>query len=221
MGLASYDRFLRTVASADSAGDIARIQNVEQAELDFLNVRFLIAEPSRELSSERWVKRYSGRDATLYENRRVIPRFFVPHRVAEESNLAAQLNRTSDLHTDVIVRGRESSSVVAPRSLWIDQARAGRFRLTMETPAPTFVASSQPYTPDWRVEINGKRVPVSLVNGAFIGFDVPAGHSRIVVHYLPRSISLSILAMAVAVVALSFIVKRAGAGEAGGPAASS
>jgi len=213
MGLASYDRFVRMIAAKDSSGDIPRIQDVEQQGLDFLNVRYLIAEPSRNLESKRWKRLYVGRDASLYENRGVIPRFFVPHRIVKEDVLSAQLSRIHDLHTDVIVRGRESANVAAPRSLWIDQARAGRFRLTLEAPTPTFVASSQPFTPDWRVEINGQRVPVSLVNGTFLGFDAPAGRSRIVVHYFPRSVTLSIVAMFVAVAVL--VIVAAGVRKAG------
>lgn len=208
MGLASYERFLRTFSAPDRLYDISRVQDVEQPQLDFLNVRFLIAEPARELSSERWKLIYRGSDASLYENRNVVPRFFVPHRIHEERDLEAQLEQLKNMHTDVVVRARRSGAVAAPHSLWIDQTRAGRFRMRLESSSPAVVASSQPLSPGWRIRVNGRRVQPLLVNGAFIGFEVPAGRSRIIVDYLPRTVRASLVLMPVGIILLMLLARR-------------
>ena len=208
MALASYDRFFRTMSIFDRNYGVSRVANTEKHEIDFLNVRFLLSDPGVDLSSDRWRTIYRGADGVLYENTKVSPRFFVPQRLHRETKLERQLSALTDLRTDAIVSGVESRRVAAPRSLWLVQTRSGRFRMTLDSPAPVFIASSQPVAPGWRVEINGTRVPVKVVNGGFIGFDAPAGRSRIVVHYLPRSVTLSILAMILATGIFVVVLRR-------------
>lgn len=61
--------------------------------------------------------------------------------------------------------------------------RPTRFRLRIDAPARTLVASSQPAMRWWRVLINGKRAEIVRTNGVFIGFFAPAGRSEVVVEY--------------------------------------
>jgi len=37
----------------------------------------------------------------------------------------------------------------------------------------------------WKLEIDGRRSPLVGYNRAFLGFEVPAGRSRVVLRYLP------------------------------------
>lgn len=209
MSLASYDRYLARFARRESGADLRRIDDAERAELDFLNVKFLVAAPGENLSSDRWRKIYSGIDGSLYENRRFKPRFFVPHRLWPAGAVTTELDRLEDHGTDVVVEGVERTTAVpAPRGLWISQRRAGRFRLSIDAPQPTFVASSVPYTEGWRVVIGDRPAPLRIVNGAFIGFEVPAGRSSVLVSYRPRSVRYSLLLLPAGVIALAMILRR-------------
>jgi hypothetical protein len=117
MALARYDRYLARFARRETNADLRRVGNAERAELDFLNVRFMIAAPGEEVSSERWQKVYGGVDGWLYENRRFVPRFFVPHRIWPDAGGNAPLDRFEDHRTDVVVDGGTVPSAVAARGV--------------------------------------------------------------------------------------------------------
>ena len=51
--------------------------------------------------------------------------------------------------------------------------------------------------------VRGRRVPVRLVEGAFIGFEVPAGQSDVRIVYQPMSFWISLAAAALAVALMS------------------
>jgi hypothetical protein len=74
MALAAYTSYLKRVAVDDPSIDVDRVVNVEDPALDFLNVRFLLAEPGASVGG-RWRKIYAGADGELYENRAIRPRF--------------------------------------------------------------------------------------------------------------------------------------------------
>lgn len=75
MELASYAEFFRTFSVQEPGTDVKRVQDVDRAELDFLNVRFLLAEPDAQLGG-KWRLLYRGADGTLFENTRAEARFF-------------------------------------------------------------------------------------------------------------------------------------------------
>jgi hypothetical protein len=111
MALASYDRFLRRFTSPD-LGWLPLISDANRPELNFLNVRFLFAEPDA-LPGGVWRRLYRGADGSLWENAAARPRFFA--RGAEVRNLRS--DAPGELSMTVIARSRaliESSEVLAP-----------------------------------------------------------------------------------------------------------
>jgi len=99
MELARYDRVLAKIAAPDPSSDIRRIQNVDDPALAFLNVRFLIADPSFQPSAN-WQLRYEGPDGKLFERAQWQRRFFSPDgnaRITSIEQLApAKLRLTID-----------------------------------------------------------------------------------------------------------------------------
>ncbi|MEO8034743.1 MAG: YfhO family protein [Acidobacteriota bacterium] len=77
MSYASYTRVLGKIAAVEPGTDVARVIDVEGPLIDFLNTRFLLAEPGAS-PREKWQLLYRGADGSLFENRRVQPRFFAP-----------------------------------------------------------------------------------------------------------------------------------------------
>ncbi len=91
MALASYDRFLQRFTIAEPGSWVRRIVDANRPELDFLNVRFLLAEPLTEPNGSPgggWRLIYRGADGTLWENPAALPRFFA--RGAEVRNLRSK-----------------------------------------------------------------------------------------------------------------------------------
>ena len=180
-------KFLQIVAVDDPTVNVKRVQDMTQPAIDFLNVRYVLTEPEIELDSS-WQLRYRGPDGNLFENREVLPRFFTPATLVPMSAepLPEQLRRFTDFHQAVLVERNGGANPVIS-SIWIGQMRPGRFRLTLDAPEPLFVASSQPATPGWKVWVNDKPAKIHRVNGAFIGFFVPAGRVKAVISYQPVS----------------------------------
>jgi hypothetical protein len=76
----------------------------------------------------------------------------------------------------------------------------GEFTMTVASPLPALVGSSEPLGPGRRVYVRGQRVPLRHIDNAFIGFDVPAGESDIRVVYRPTSFYAScVLALLTAI----------------------
>lgn len=75
MSFDAYTETLKQVTVDDRRMDLDLLENADHPLLDFLNVRFLMAEPG-ERFGERWSRIYSGPDGELFENTRVRPRFF-------------------------------------------------------------------------------------------------------------------------------------------------
>lgn len=75
MAFAAYDRYLQRFTISETGSWVRRIIDANRPELAFLNVRFLLAEPSANPGG-RWRLIYRGVDGTLWENPAALPRFF-------------------------------------------------------------------------------------------------------------------------------------------------
>ena len=82
MAFAAYDAYLKRFTVQQEGTWIRRVVDVDRAELDFLNVRFLIAEPDAKFGG-KWRLLYRGDDGTLFENEQFKPRFAVARDVRE------------------------------------------------------------------------------------------------------------------------------------------
>ena len=82
----------------------------------------------------------------------------------------------------------------------VEPGSPARLALTVSALDPAVVATSLVNWPGWRVEVDGRRVPVLFYNHAFVGFRVPAGRHRVVVRYLPdgfvRGLAVSLASVA-------------------------
>lgn len=76
------------------------------------------------------------------------------------------------------------------------------FAMTVVSPRPSLVESSEPLGPGRRVYVGGRRVPLRHLNDAFIGFEVPAGVSEVRVVYRPISFYAGCAIAVIAVIAL-------------------
>jgi len=114
---------------------------------------------------------------------------------------AAWLNDTLlDKTPDSVIQGKRFS-------IWSDQQvkpviqsqnGAGTIRLTDFSPnsfsftisaaSPTVMSLFQQYHHNWKVNVNGRAVPLLKMNIAFMGVQVPAGESTVAFHYKPGKV---------------------------------
>jgi hypothetical protein len=74
MELATYAAFFKTFSTQEPGTDVKRVQDCDRPEIDFLNVRFLLAEPDAQMSA-KWRTVYRGADGSLFENTNAERRF--------------------------------------------------------------------------------------------------------------------------------------------------
>ena len=70
------------------------------------------------------------------------------------------------------------------------------------------VASSEPAVPGWTIKVNHKVVPAVRVNGAFLGFWVPTGHSQVSIEYQPWSFRSGVLLAVLTIATLAVVSYR-------------
>lgn len=212
MEWSDYVRFFRVAEAKDSSIDVKRIIDPNANAVDFLNVRYLLTVPDANLGG-KWQRLYSGVDGELYENTEFTSRFFVPHllRRVDKRNWERELRRSGDFQETPLVFGRDLPPVVVnpPEATITCRAHGPTdFRLRVATPRPTLVASSQPAMPWWRIRVNGEPVQPVRINGAFLGFWVPAGVADVSVRYRSVPFRLSVGVCAAALVVLLFASRR-------------
>jgi uncharacterized membrane protein YfhO len=83
-----------------------------------------------------------------------------------------------------------------------------RIELDIDSPQPSFLATSEVHYPGWRAALNESPAPISYTNVAFRGLPVPAGRSRIVfTFHSPRLAQGALLSLGGAVLLLVFLKK--------------
>jgi hypothetical protein len=153
----------------------------------------------------------------LYRNPRALPRWFVPARIdvvrpEEMERWIAGLDDGRRVAVDVAngaAGGAAELAAPPPREAAVAalSARPGLIVLRITTPRPTLVATSLGAPEGWRVRAGeGAPLPAVVVDGAFLGFGVPAGTTRVELRYVPPGlISGSLLAAAALLACLALI----------------
>lgn len=216
-----YLGMLRVLTGYETDDYFAHWLNHDTTLLDYLNVRYVMTEPDKELPEGRYRKMYEGKDGRVYENTAVLPRFFAARNVILEFNRTAfikQLMKHASWKDTVLVNtlpvenDQMRTDLLSPRplhspeaSVHITKASATDFSMKVQAPRYSVVVSSLPFWPGWRVRMNGKTILTRPVNGAFIGFTVPPGTWDVRVDYFPlpvyvaTAVSLSTLVAMLAV----------------------
>jgi uncharacterized membrane protein YfhO len=82
----------------------------------------------------------------------------------------------------------------------------GRVRAAVEAEEPALIASGQPAIPGWRLEVDGAPATPRIVDGAFLGIEIPAGRHGVELVYAPASWRLGLwLAAGGAVIAAGLL----------------
>ncbi|MGH9382994.1 MAG: DUF6044 family protein [Vicinamibacterales bacterium] len=136
----------------------------------------------------------------IYENRSVMPRYFVVTR-ARVFHGSAQLlealrnSTTEDLRTYAYVSQADSAGVPlgelsgggreAPVEPEISSASADRITLVVSTPSPAILVAANSYSPYWQASVDGASLPLFPVDHTFQGVRLDAGHHAVELRYCP------------------------------------
>jgi hypothetical protein len=214
---ARYINFLSLTINYDAANYFAEWNEWENPVLDFLNVRYILTTKHGELPP-RFRLVYDGEDGRIFENPDVVPRFFAARNVLLEFRdpvFDAALTKLRDwsqtVYLDKLTLEEErqrgdfftARPPEAPLAVTtIREAHPTDYRLHVQAPRYSLIASSVPWWPGWKVERNGKLIEPIRVHNAFLGFAVPPGESNVRVWYDPSSFRYGAMASLATIAAL-------------------
>jgi hypothetical protein len=176
--------------------------------LSFLGVRRL-AVPRGLAPAAGWQRLHEGPDGAVDEDVLALPRFFVPASIT--AALPARhvaLLTTWAAGPRAVVAELARDLVPAPARVEVETRGPDSYALRVVAAGPSFLASSQPAYPGWEVWIDGTRVPVVIVNRAFVGFAIPPGEHRVRVVYRDAWLLAGVFVAAAAALALAVLVRR-------------
>ena len=189
-----------------------RVDDLSRPFLSFLNVRFAIAPPDAP-APPGWREWARGKEMTILENPRALPRAFVPRTVRSEQEAARTLeamSRVSDFTETAWVAGQSPPEVKNASARLSNRSVGPELRVTAESGGRVFVATSLPDWPGWEAESGSARLPLVTVNHAFVGFWLPAGRHEVRLSYRPASFRYGIVlaGAAIAAIAAAALVRR-------------
>lgn len=158
--------------------------NYQNRLTDLLNVRYVLS--LEEIVDDRFRLVFSEGQTKIYENQRVMPRFFLAESVLKVTDKQAAINALFDPAVDLTKQavvsanldlGQEPLAVEEKVSLLNYQAT----QVVLQVSAATrrLLVLSDVFYPAWQVFIDGQKSQIQEVNYAFRGVVVPAGEHRV------------------------------------------
>ncbi len=167
--------------------------------LAFLNVRWVIA-PSGYATPPGWRLLAEGPEGRLLENLAVLPRAFAPRSLRYERQPAREIEllaKIRDFAAEGIVEAAPPSGAARDTpfpngraEVWIARYRADELELEIDAREKTFVGTSIPRWPGWKLSIDGRPRPLAGYNRAFVGFGVEPGRHTATLRYRPDGFTL-------------------------------
>lgn len=168
-------------------------------------------------------------DFVIYHNPEAFPRAFaVGEAVSTGDHVEAHLRtvdlaRANRLRDTAVVEGwlgdvHPSGGAAA---LTVEEVRPERVRVRAQSEGDLLLVLNERWDPGWRVEVDGRRSPLVIVDTILMGTALPAGEHTVEFYYRPRGLvvgrAISLLALMAAALlllaprALSRLFARAGA----------
>jgi hypothetical protein len=118
------------------------------------------------------------------------PVAFLAHevRVVDSAKAAGHAFLQNNYPLEVVdVEGtlRQSQRLFATSEVEVLGLQPGRFAFRLRNEAPGFLVITSSWYPGWEALADGRRAPIHRVDGSFMGVEIPAGTSRVVLKYRP------------------------------------
>ena len=167
------------------------VEDKSRSFLSFLNVKYAIG--SKIFGpDDQWKLLLEDRESRLFENTRVMPRAFIPHRIRYERTdkaVLAGMKQTADFaQTAWITVPHYEPHEIHNGPGTLDVRREGlAYDIQADLVLDSWVVISDSNWPGWRAYIDGQRVETQYANHAFIGVFVPKGKHRLRVVFQPEA----------------------------------
>ena len=163
--------------------------------IGLMNTRALLS--LKALDAPGW--RLAGEAAGygIYENLRVLPRFFLVSAVRSVNNLAeaGALVRAPgfDPSAEAVVEAPGEPSETLPAAPHSGVVRVVSYqptevRLETESAAPAFLVAAESYYPGWRASIDGRPTRLYAADAGFRGIRIPAGRHAVEMRFIPGTL---------------------------------
>jgi hypothetical protein len=161
--------------------------------LDMLNVRYLLRE-----SQTPGQAVYESDGWKVVNSLPTYPRAWLVHhsvvQPSEQKILQACARDFDPLQTAMLESPLETeldaNSAGPPGQATVQTYEANRMEIETRSEGRALLVLSEMYYPGWIAEVNGSPAKIHKVDGALRGIVVPAGMSRVVLRYAPRSVAL-------------------------------
>lgn len=209
--LKSYAKLISAIESNDPNATITSFNrtvlpsNYNSSVINLLNVKYVLS--FDEIKSEGFIKVFEEGNTKIYENKKVLPRFFFVSEIQKKGSKGQELESILDPNTNF-----ENTAVSSETSfkktentgkIIVNRYSDQSVHLTTisSTQAP-LVASNISY-PGWIAKIDGKPAKTSTVNYNLQSIIVPAGMHNIELKYFPKSFRYGLYLAALGAVSLA------------------
>ncbi|QOY86348.1 YfhO family protein [Paludibaculum fermentans] len=186
--------------------------------LDMLSLRYLIAwnDSKSELLRSPAIHKVDSVDGhAIWENDDALPRFTINGNVYRTSNLAESIERlrSPEFHParEVVLETTGALPDFQPEARGTVQVLAYQpesLSLAVETDRPALMVSSEAFYPGWHAKVDGRPVPLLMVNAAFRGVAVGPGKHQVEMTYAPASFRIGLAVTAVALLLALLALRR-------------
>ena len=160
--------------------------------LSLMNVRYAIGSTREQPPNADWVVIAEDRGSRLFENRKALPRAFLPRHIEYHRDDAAVLKalaKTTDFADVAHVLAPELNAHRITNGTGTLTTRTDGYDYTIDVQldADAWVVISQAAWRGWRPYIDGRRVDWKYANHAFLGIFVPKDSKQIRLTFLPEA----------------------------------
>jgi hypothetical protein len=184
-------------------GSYYEVTNLHSPVLGMMNIAYLLSR-ERLANPEPLVEAAALPGRFVYENRSVLPRFYLVSRVRRAGSMAeaASLVRSPEFHPaeEAIVEGEIPPLAGPPGTVQLVRYGLRDVELQIEAPSAQFLVTSETHYPGWRASVDGLPQPLYYTNVAFRGLVVPGGK-----HSVRMSFEPGILRSAAAISAMGWL----------------
>jgi len=182
-----------SVLTNDGAGATVTIDYARlRSRLDLLNVKYLL-EPA---SSSTPNPVYQDTAWKVFENPAAFPHAWLVHQASVEPSTNKAFDRVNDPSVDLRQTAIVDSAPAEPLGaastsrdqIQFDSYGLNRLALTVQSQSGGLLILSENYDSAWHATVNGRDARVYRADGALRGVAVPAGNSRVIFNYAPRSV---------------------------------
>ena len=199
------------------------VERVDSPVLDLMNVKYIITRPAGSpalAASPRYKRLENVAGYDLFENLRVMPRFFLVHEVRPVESLAETRKLIGDGAIDLRRTAITAQPVTFPAGqtpeiadkVTVSKYEPDSLELGVHSAAPGLLVLSENDYPGWRAWLDGTSTPIYRTDIAFRGVAVPAGRHMLRMEFRPMILPVS-LAISLVTAGLLIVMAFLGRGR--------